>query len=155
MVTYTCPHCGKLFDHHGNYLGHLNKKNPCVSMEEGTIYVINSDRYQCLHCDTNCSTKWNIMQHYRRTHKKEIKEQNNFMDKSSSSSSDMEIKQPSQPSIGYDLDKIFLETYYHTINNSSYLTEIEKDQLYTISKESYMENLNQIMSTINDRLCFL
>ena len=68
MKEYICDECGKHFNHHGNYLAHMNKKKNCIKRINSFTIIPSNNRIECNLCKMNFSTKWNFLQHYKRKH---------------------------------------------------------------------------------------
>ena len=48
MVQYNCERCGKQFEHHGDYIKHLDRKVPCNGGENAPTLIELKERLQKL-----------------------------------------------------------------------------------------------------------
>jgi len=57
MVLYKCEKCNKEFNQKSNYLKHINRKNPCILIENNIII------YKCEKCNKEFNHKTNYLYH--------------------------------------------------------------------------------------------
>ena len=71
MVNYICEKCNKIFSQKGHYERHINRKYSCIKEKTNLTDYSNNGinipkmEYNCVYCNKNYSTKYNLNKHLK------------------------------------------------------------------------------------------
>ena len=75
MVVYKCDNCFKDFNHKGNYLHHINRKNKCKQIQSNIPQlgsIIPKTGYNCEYCNNEYKQKCHLMRHLKTCKEKRV-----------------------------------------------------------------------------------